>query len=234
MLVFYKERLAFLAVPKTGSTAYHSALASRADLVITGPPELKHAPIRRYDRFVQNIFRKMYDTEMEIMAVVREPIDWLSSWYRFRSREDRIGHPHSTRDLSFDDFVCAYMKNPRPEFADVGSQSQFFRTRNNGFGASHVFKYENQDKILSFLQDRLDMQISLERENVSPLRETMLSPETERKFRKHHAAEFACHDAALQLSCWNTASVSSFSENGLGRKVEFATSGPESPNAPSV
>ncbi|WP_170399010.1 sulfotransferase family 2 domain-containing protein [Ruegeria arenilitoris] len=197
MLVFYKERLAFLAVPKTGSTAYHTALRDRADFFVTGPPDLKHAPVRRYDRFFQNIFRKMYDTEMEIMAVVREPIDWLGSWYKFRSREDRIGHPHSTRDLSFDEFVQAYMQSPRPEFADVGNQSQFFRTRSNGFGASHIFKYENQDKILDFLQDRLNMQIDLKRENVSPHRELILTPETDRRFRKRHTAEFACHDAAL-------------------------------------
>ena len=139
----------------------------------------------------------MYDTEMEIMAVVREPIDWLGSWYRFRSREDRIGHPHSTKDMSFDDFVRAYMQSPRPEFADVGSQNEFFRTRNNGFGASHVFKYENQDKILEFLQDRLNMQITLQQENVSPKRDMALSAETERKFRKRHAAEFARYDSAL-------------------------------------
>ncbi|MBO9445020.1 sulfotransferase family 2 domain-containing protein [Ruegeria sp. R14_0] len=197
MLVFYKERLAFLAVPKTGSTAYHTALSDRADFVVTGPPTLKHAPVRRYDRFFQNIFRKMYDTEMEIMAVVREPIDWLGSWYKYRSRDDRIGHPHSTRDMSFDDFVQAYMQTPRPEFADVGSQSQFFRTRNNGFGAKHVFKYENQDKILNFLQDRLNMEICLQRENVSPMRKLELQAETIAKFRAQHAAEFACHNAAL-------------------------------------
>ncbi|WP_420587073.1 sulfotransferase family 2 domain-containing protein [Ruegeria sp.] len=197
MLVFYKERLAFLAVPKTGSTAYHTALCERADFVVTDPPDLKHAPVRRYDRFFQNIFRKMYDTEMEIMAVVREPIDWLGSWYKFRSRDDRIGHPHSTRDMSFDEFVQAYMQSPRAEFADVGSQSQFFRTRSNGRGARHVFKYENQDKILDFLQTRLNMQIELKQENVSPPRDLILSPETEQKFRKRHAAEFACHDAAL-------------------------------------
>ncbi|MES0861434.1 sulfotransferase family 2 domain-containing protein [Ruegeria sp. SCPT10] len=197
MLVFYKERLAFLSVPKTGSTAYHTALGSRADLVITGPPELKHAPVRRFDRFFQNMYRKMYDTEMEIMAVVREPIDWLGSWYRFRGRDDRIGHPHSTRDLSFDEFVHAYMQNPRPEFADVGSQSQFFRPRNNGVGASYVFKYEHQDKILNFLQDRLQMDITLPLENVSPARNMTLTSETEAMFRKKHAEEFATHDAAL-------------------------------------
>ncbi|MEM9124561.1 MAG: sulfotransferase family 2 domain-containing protein [Pseudomonadota bacterium] len=196
MLVFYKERLAFLAVPKTGSTAYHTALCDRADLVVTGPPELKHAPVRRFDRFFQTMYRKMYDTEMEIMAVVREPVDWLGSWYRFRSRSDRIGHAHSTRDLSFDAFVRAYMQNPRPEFADVGSQSEFFRTRNNGVGAHHVFKYEHQDKVLEFLQNRLNVDIRLKRENVSPDGDLTLSPDTQRLFRAAHAADFAVHDEA--------------------------------------
>ncbi|WP_271947185.1 sulfotransferase family 2 domain-containing protein [Ruegeria faecimaris] len=197
MLVFYEERLAFLAVPKTGSTAYHTALRDRADLVVTDPPDLKHVPVRRYDRFFQNIFRKMYDTEMEIMAVVREPVDWLGSWYRFRGRQERLDHPHSTHDLSFDDFIQAYMRTPRPEFADVGSQSQFFRTRNNGRGATHVFKYENQDKILDFLQNRLNMDIRLQRENVSPTRDLTLGAETLTKFRNTHSAEFDCHASAL-------------------------------------
>ncbi|WP_298848180.1 sulfotransferase family 2 domain-containing protein [uncultured Ruegeria sp.] len=197
MLVFYEERLAFLAVPKTGSTAYHTALKDRADLVVTYPPELKHAPVRRYDRFFQNMFRKMYDTEMEIMAVVREPVDWLGSWYRFRGRAELSGHPHSTGDMSFDAFVQAYMKNPRPEFADVGSQSQFFRTRSNGRGANHIFKYDHQDRILDFLQARLNVQIDLPHENVSPSGDLTLTPETRRRFRNRHAEEFAIHDTAL-------------------------------------
>lgn len=53
MLVFYKERLAFLSVPKTGTTAYESALAARADMVISDPPMLKHAPVYRYNRFIR-------------------------------------------------------------------------------------------------------------------------------------------------------------------------------------
>lgn len=197
MLVFYKERLAFLSVPKTGSTAYHTALRDRADLIVAHPPELKHAPVRRYDRFFQTMFRKLFDTEMEIMAVVREPLDWLGSWYRFRSREDLAGQPRSTRDISFDAFVQAYLQDTRPEFANVGSQAQFFRTRNDSSGARHIFKYEHQDKVLDFLQTRLDMQIDLKRENVSPTGDLQLSPATEQKFRNAFPEEFALHKAAM-------------------------------------
>ncbi|SHE40266.1 hypothetical protein SAMN05444279_10244 [Ruegeria intermedia] len=196
MLIFFKERLALLSVPKTGSTAYFKSLRDRADIVVSGPPDLKHAPVRRFDRFFQNIFLKMYDTELEVMAVVREPLDWLGSWYRYRSRPELLGHEKATHDLSFDAFVQGYLRTPRPAFADVGSQSEFFRTRSNGRGATHVFRYDNQQAILDFLQDRLDTEINLTRENVSPKRPMDIAPQTERRFRKIHAAEFDLYDRA--------------------------------------
>ncbi len=196
MLVFYKERLALLSVPKTGSTAYQTALRDRADIVVSGPTDLKHANMRRFDRFFQTMFRKMFDTEMEVMAVVREPIDWLGSWYRYRTRSERAGHPHSTQSLSFDEFLNAYMNTPRPAFADVGCQSDFFRPRSNGAGVTHLFKYENQDQILAFLQDRLDCEIHLTSENVSPDRPLDISAQTEQRFRSLNAAEFTLHQSA--------------------------------------
>ena len=79
MLVFFKERLAFLSVPKTGTTAYETALAARADMVIREPPMLKHAPVYRYNRFIRPMFLRVCDAEMELMAVMREPISWLGS-----------------------------------------------------------------------------------------------------------------------------------------------------------
>ena len=82
MLVFFKERLAFLSVPKTGTTAYQTALAPRADMVINDPPLLKHAPVYRYNRFIRQMFLDVCEAEMELMTVMREPVRWLSSWYR--------------------------------------------------------------------------------------------------------------------------------------------------------
>lgn len=196
VLVFYKERLALLSVPKTGSTAYQTALRDRADLVVSGPTDLKHANMRRYDRFFQTMFRKMFDTEMEVMAVVREPIDWLGSWYRYRRRAELAGDAHSTQSLTFDDYLNAYMQTPRPACADVGCQTEFLQPRSNGAGVTHVFRYENQDKILHFLQNRLQCDIQLQRENVSPRCALELSDQIEQRFRSLHGAEFALHHAA--------------------------------------
>jgi hypothetical protein len=190
MLVFYKERLAFLSVPKTGTTAYETALAPRADMVISEPPMLKHAPVYRYNRFIRPMFERVCDVELDVMAVMREPVSWLGSWYRYRQRPFMDGKPNSTHGISFDDFVLAYMKGDKPRFADVGSQFQFMKTQPNGTGVTHFFRYEDQPKLKEFLEDRLKVTLSLAQENVSPKMELTLSDDVARRFKKKCAEEF--------------------------------------------
>ena len=195
MLVFFKERLAFLSVPKTGSTAYQTALATRADMAITDPPLLKHAPVYRYNRFIRPMFLNVCDAEMELMAVMRDPVSWLGSWYRYRQRPFMKDKPNNTFGISFDDFVLGYMKGKRPGFAEVGSQLKFLERQPNGTGITHLFRYEDQQSLQSFLEDRLDVKLSLAQENVSPAIEVALSPEVEERFRRKFADEFALYDS---------------------------------------
>ncbi len=190
MLVFYKERLAFLSVPKTGTTAYEAALASRADMVISEPPMLKHAPVYRYNRFIRPMFEKVCDARLEVMAVMREPVSWLGSWYRYRQRPFMEGKPNNTFGISFDEFVLAYMKGDKPGFADVGSQFQFMKTQPNGTGVTHFFRYEDQPRLQGFLQDRLQVTLNLTRENVSPQMPLSLSDDVAERFRRKCAEEF--------------------------------------------
>lgn len=195
MLVFFKEKLAFLSVPKTGTTAWQSALRDRADMVISDPPLLKHAPVYRYNRFLRPMFLKVCDTELELLAVMREPIDWLGSWYRFRQRPFMTGKPNSTHGISFDEFVLAYMKGKRPGFAEVGNQMKFLERQPNGVGVSHLFRYDDQPKLIKFLEERLEHKITLPHENVSPSIELNLSDDVEQRFRRKFAEEFSFFDA---------------------------------------
>ncbi|NEK23554.1 gamma-glutamyl kinase [Sulfitobacter sp. JBTF-M27] len=197
MLVFFKERLAFLSVPKTGTTAYEAALAPRADIVISEPPMLKHAPVYRYNRFIRPMFEKVCGAEMELMAVMREPVSWLGSWYRYRQRPFMQGKTNSTHGISFDDFVLAYMKGDKPGFADVGSQFQFMKTQPNGTGITHHFRYEDQPRLKAFLEDRLGIELSLTRENVSPQMPLALSPNIEQRFKRKFADEYALYESIL-------------------------------------
>lgn len=195
MLVFFKERLVFLAVPKTGSTSYHAALAERADMIVSGPPELKHAPLYRYNRFIRPMFEKVCDARMETLAVMREPVGWLGSWYRYRQRDFLRGKPVSTCGLSFDAFVAAYLETPRPEFANVGSQAKFLEPRPNGTAVTHLFRYEDGAALDRFLEDRLGVRPVPGRENVSPRMPLDLSPQTARRLRRACAKDFALYDS---------------------------------------
>jgi hypothetical protein len=89
MLVFWKAKLVLLAVPKTGTTALEAAFGPWADGAFLNPPRLKHMTLRRYRRQLAPILEQEDGPPLEVMAVMREPVDWLSSWYRYRSRPER-------------------------------------------------------------------------------------------------------------------------------------------------
>jgi len=190
MLVFWPENLVVLAVPKTGSTALQGALAPRASMVFRDPPHLKHAPCYRYKRFLKPYFVQAGGKKPDLMAIVRNPVDWLGSWYRYRTREELIGHENSTRDISFDDFVLEYCKGQPAPFANVGSQNKFLRINDGELGVQHLFQYEQWDRVIGYLEERLEMQIMLKQKNVSPQLPLTLSSDVVEKLREKRAAEF--------------------------------------------
>lgn len=196
MLVFWKQKLVLLAVPKTGTTAYAEALKTQASMIVSDPPELKHAPVYRYNRFFRPMFERMGASHMDVMAVVREPVSWLGSWYRYRQRPFLEGRATSTKDISFDRFVDAYCSGQRPPFADVGSQSKFIEPRPNGTCVSHLFQYEKQDEIVNFLESRLQCKMDLPTLNSSAKSRLELAPSTLAKFQRKCAADFETWERA--------------------------------------
>ncbi|SHJ16140.1 gamma-glutamyl kinase [Wenxinia saemankumensis] len=195
MLVFWAERLVLLAVPKTGTTAIEGRLAPRAGLVLRDPPVVKHTPFYRYGRFLAPYLEATGAEGMETVACLRHPVSWLGSWYRYRHRAELAGHANSTRDISFDAFVEEYCKGRPAPFAAVGSQARFVAGP-NGTRVTHLFRYEAQDRLIAFLEERLSVTIELKRLNVSPEMDLSLSPAVEEKLRRKRAEEFEAWDAA--------------------------------------
>jgi hypothetical protein len=195
MLVFHKHRLVFLATPKTGSTAIETALADHADLTISRLPELKHTPLGRYNRFLAPYLKAALGAEFETCALIRQPQDWLGSWYRYRQR-DGVMPGRSTKGISFDAFVQAYASQPRPGFAQVGSQAQMLQTK-EGARITHLFRYEQMGDFVAFLQQRLDVSITLPRINVSPRGAVELTATGRDLLRSSLAADFVLYDSLI-------------------------------------
>lgn len=194
MLVFWESKLVFLATPKTGSTSLAAALESLAAISIQRPPLLKHTTVHRYRRFFGPYLEAASKTDWTVVAMMREPRDWLNSWYRFRMREEQLDPKKSTKGMSFDSFVRAWCADERPEFADVGSQAKFLRPR-QGQGVDRLFRYEDIDQFVAFLEDRMGCEIILPRMNVSPAGESYLSPEAESLLREKAAEDYALYEA---------------------------------------
>lgn len=194
MLMFSKEKLVFLSVPKTGTTAWQAALEHRASLILRDPPELKHAPVFRYNRFFRPMLERFLGEGLTVLAVMREPVDWLGSWYRYRRRPALAGQPAGTHQIGFDEFVLAYMRGKRPAFANVGSQAKFLEPQKNGTAVTHLFRYDDQAGLRDFLEARLGAGIVTERLNASPGAPPALSAEVAARLRHECAAEFALYE----------------------------------------
>ena len=200
MLVFWKENLVFLAVPKTGTTAIEGALAPHAAMVLRDPPHIKHAPLYRYRRFFEPMFEQTCDRIPETLAVIRHPVDWLSSWYRYRNRHALVGHPNSTRNVNFNEFVLEYCKEKPAPFANVGSQATYVFNGKGERLTTHLFAYDNQPALIAFLEARLETTITLKQLNVSPTIPAVIDLEVEAILRAAKPLEFAAYAEATLTS----------------------------------
>lgn len=196
MLVFAKEKLVVLAMPKTGTTAIEEALAPHADVAFRNPPNLKHATAHRYNKYLRPYLDLTGVKDLEVACVLRHPISWLGSWYRYRSRPYKDGHPNSTKNMTFDDFVNEYQKGKPADWARVGNPKNFIRDNTGAVIVDHLFQYEQMDKFMLFLEDRLGRRVSVNERNVSPHRDLTLTEKTEEKLRRKKFEVFEDWDCA--------------------------------------
>ncbi|MDH2325951.1 hypothetical protein QCN27_03620 [Cereibacter sp. SYSU M97828] len=192
MLILWEPRLAFLATPKTGSTAIEAALEPFAAMSAMRPPLLKHTTLYRYQRFIGPYLRAASGDDFATVALIREPRDWLGSWFRYRRREG-VDPAKSTAAMTFEEFLRAYAATDRPAFADLGSQAQFLRPKDRP--VDHLFRHDAMTALIAFLEDRLARRIDLPRLNVSPPGDLTLSPAGEALLRETFAADYDIYES---------------------------------------
>jgi len=194
MMIFWEAGLTMLAVPKTGTQAYAAMLADTADMVMRHPPRMKHMTAQRFQRRFRPLLPPRDGAPMVTIAVIREPLDWLGSWYRYRGRPALDGHRNSTSGISFDEFVLAYVSARPPAHAAVGSQFRFVSDDAGKILVDHLFDYADQVRLRSFLSERLGHEVSTPPpRNVSPEAELVLSAQTEQRLRRHCEADFGLY-----------------------------------------
>lgn len=195
MLIFLEKNLTYLATPKTGTTAVEMALKGQADIVFAR--SRKHVTAQRYAAKVAPFLKDSFGASLETLAVMRDPIEQIRSWYRYRSGPRHKGTDKHSGRLSFDAFVRAVISDEPPEFANIGSQFKFLTDGKGMLLLDHLFAYEKQIEFRKFLSDRMGEEVKLQERNVSPPAKTPLSADVEAELRAARADEFALYERLM-------------------------------------
>lgn len=188
MLIFTPQSLAFIAVPKTGTTAVELALKPKADILFT--KHRKHMTARRFHNKIAPFLSDVFDLRPDRLAVMRDPEEQIRSWYRYRSRNRPVVTEKSTDGMSFDQFVLDVIADDPPPYAQIGSQLNMLTSGRGEVLVHHIFSYETPTLFRTFLDDRFGQEIVLKQKNISPSADAPLDPSTRHKLRIARAGEF--------------------------------------------
>jgi len=195
MLISLQNNITIFAFPKTGTTAVETVLAPYCDIVLSGNPSVKHMPVRKFERFIRPYLASIDFERTETACVLREPLDWLGSWYRYRRRDGLRQRPNSTADVTFEEFVLAYMSPVPPPYAKVGCPAKFVSRKGGELGIDHLFRYDRFRTYLEFLQDRFSMHLQFEQKNVSPTGDLALTATTRNLVQEYLARDYEIFDS---------------------------------------
>ena len=151
----------------------------------------------RYRMKIAPFLKEAYGIKPKPIAVMRNPVEQIRSWFRYRQGVSETNSDRSTEGRSFDDFVLAVIEDEPPIYAAIGSQYNFLTSSRGKLLVAHLFAYEAQPLFRNFLIERFGDDLKFKQKNVSPNADTSLSPEVEAKLRAARSKEFDLYDRLM-------------------------------------
>jgi len=196
MMIFWRKSLIMISVPKTGTHSYIDHLQSQADIVFKHPQNMKHMGLNQFTKKVLPLLSPS-KRELDYFGFVRNPVDWLWSWYCYRSRPEIINRPASTASITFKEFIRSYLEPDSPPYANVGRQSALLTSPNPPYKANVIFKYENHNSANEYLSSKIGIQVKpCKILNQSPQREKDISRDDVSLLEREVPYEFEIYESA--------------------------------------
>jgi hypothetical protein len=187
-------------MPKAASTSVEAALKEHCDIVFSGHPKVKHIDAQTYSSNIRPLLP--HPKRIESFCLIRSPLEWLESWYRYRSRKELMApespnHKNYTGHLSYDEFVTAYLSEAtiRPTFARLQNQYKFVQLRNGAIGVDRIFCMDRLDLVSEYLSHKIGRDVSIDFKNRSPKRISVLDPKIKKKLKEHLVKDIALYEA---------------------------------------
>ena len=210
MLAFPDKNLVYLAIPRTASTSVETLLSRASDQNLSRDAFPKHITARRFF----SKWGKLNAAEkvpLEAFAIIRNPVERLGSWYRYRQRPALNGSPKSTADLTFEQFVGAYLSDTRPAFANIGNQFRFCTDAQGGMLVRFLFSFDDLSPFETFVRERFGITERIGHLNASHDASLDLSQEMRARLEQTNASEFALYERVA------TAGWREFDTGSLGK-----------------
>lgn len=202
MLIGIEKKFVFVANTKTASTSIEKVLAPHAEVSHGGTPARKHVPLRRIYSLYPEVFRggaqKPVTHRFFKFGVMRDPIDWLGSWFRYR-KGNKVDSPLPA-EMTFQEFWEKRDWNIiKPDGARF-LQRHLFCAAEGHVLADVIIPYEQLNGMFGEICDCLGIDSPLPRENVSHLSDFEVPPALEAALREHLAPDYALRNRLDEIN----------------------------------
>lgn len=176
-----------LSMPKCASTSLVRSLTPRADFVLKGTPRLKHMNCQRFHRQMVPLLRSSgYDRgDYELVSLFREPVAWLESWWRYRSRPELVEHEEHpdqyAGDITFAEYAHRFIDRDTTGPVVRGRPARFVALSDDlDPGVDRLFSLEASEVWGDWIQEKVGRDVKMRRANKSSARAL---PEVSRSLR---------------------------------------------------
>lgn len=210
MIALPAHGFVMLSMPKCASTSLEEMLSPKSEIIVKNNPLLKHLNCRQFHTKIVPLLRMAgYSRrDYEVVSLFREPITWLGSWWRYRSRPGlRVEGLESDRyagALSFEEFTARYLDGDPSASVIRGRPARFVaggprpKVRMN-----RLFALEQPEVWRGWIQDRLGAELDVSTVNRSRVRdEPTLSAHMRARLEEHFAPEYEIYEHLRATGQW--------------------------------
>lgn len=200
MLISTSKMFIFAANTKTASTSVESALEKHSEFRLDGAPRLKHLPLVEAKDEAPNAFHDYELDDFFIFGIMRNPIDWIQSWYRYR-----LGNNVRNRlpsGMTFKEFWEKKDWNILRKDGKKYLQKDIFLRPNGDVLADVIVPYETLDDHLGPIMSLLQIEQPLPKSNTSrvkkitePLAQGLLD-----ELKLFYAEDFALYENLEEIN----------------------------------
>lgn len=201
---------AFLCMPKCASTSIETAIKPFCNINFSGHPGIKHIDARHFAKSILMIHTELVPgRRVESFCLMREPLSWIESWYRYRGRNElknpnSPNHKHYTGNISFNEFVREFIKQgERKPYANLRSQYEFLRSEDGQLGVDHIMPMDRLDLVVDFLFEKTGQRLDIPVKNISPKKPMCLEPDLEEGLRDYFQKDLVIYDFIMKNGSYN-------------------------------